>query len=288
MKPADPANGASAPGRDALGPDHGVSAPDRDAPHAPDRDASAPARVRRSRPHSVADTIKDWIQDRGLSPGDRLPQEAQLIAELGVSKGTVREALKVLETQGLVRTRTGPGGGAFITAVGEELAGALLGNHFFFDEVGIADVYALRIALEPRLARALAPHVTDAQIEHLRASMSAYREPPASIDEARRQREAELDFHATLASFSDNPLLRFTCRFLTRLLADLAVCKRIYEQPNPALRESGVAYQERLIEALTARDGEAAHAILEAHMRAAEALMLEQEAELTRRFLSGG
>ena len=47
---------------------------------------------RLNRPQAAAETIKDWILARGLAPGDRLPQEAQLIAELGVSKGTVREA----------------------------------------------------------------------------------------------------------------------------------------------------------------------------------------------------
>ena len=138
-----------------------------------------------NRPQTIADTLKDWILERGLSPGDRLPQEAQLITELGVSKGTMREALKVLETQGLIRTRTGPGGGAFITEVGEERAGALLGNHFFFKDIGIADIYALRIALEPVLVRELVQHIDDSQIDLLRQRMSSYAEPPGSIEQAR-------------------------------------------------------------------------------------------------------
>lgn len=240
---------------------------------------------RRNRPQVIADTIKFRILERGLAPGDRLPQEAQLIQELGVSKSTIREALKVLETQGMIRTRTGPGGGAFITDVGEELAGALLGNHFFFKEIGIADIYALRIALEPLMVTAIAEHINDEQISLLEQRMSLYEQPPATIEEARRQREAELDFHATLASFSRNPLTRFICGFLVRMLKELAVCRTIYEQPNKELRERGLAYQARLIEALRDHDPDSAALIIREHMIAAQQIMLAQEAELVQGFL---
>jgi len=240
-----------------------------------------------SRPQQIAETIKDRILAEGLGPGDRLPQERALIADLGVAKGTVREALKVLEAQGLIRTRTGPGGGAFITEVGRDHAIALLANHFFFEEIGIGEIYALRIALEPLLVAELAPRITEEQIEALAARMSAYTAPPASVEEERRQRAAELAFHEALADLSDNPLIGFVCAFLVRLLKELAVCKRIYERPNPELRARGVSYQAQLIEAFRARDAETARAVMQAHMRAAQALMLAQEAELRRGFLAG-
>ncbi len=240
----------------------------------------------RNRPQAVAETIKEWIIEHGLTPGDRLPQEHQLIADLGVSKGTVREALKVLETQDLVRTRTGPGGGAFITEVSADHATALLANHFFFKDISIADIYEMRIALEPQLVADLAPYIADGQIEELRARMSAYTAPPASIEEEKEQRVAELEFHEALAGFSENPLLGFTCAFLVRLLKELTVCKKIYEQPNPELRERGVSYQVQLIEALRARDADTARAVLQAHMRTAQRIMLAQEAQVTKGFLS--
>ena len=240
----------------------------------------------RGRSLAVAGIIKDWIIEHGLSPGDRLPQEPQLISDLGVSKGTVREALKVLETQGLIRTRTGPGGGAFITEVRKDHASALLANYLLFKDVSIADIYELRISLEPQLVADLALRITTEQVEELRARMSSYTAPPATIEEERDQRRAELEFHETLAGFSDNPLLGFVCGFLARLLKELTICRRIYDQPNPELRERGVSYQEQLIEALCARDAETARAVMQAHMRAAQRMMLAQEAQLTKGFLS--
>ncbi len=250
------------------------------------RRSTATGAWKRNRPQAVAEAIKDWISEHGLAPGNRLPQEHQLIADLGVSKGTAREALKVLETQGLIRTRTGPGGGAFITAVPEDHASALLANHFFFKDLTIADIYELRILLEPQLVADLAPNITDLQIEELRQRMSAYTAPPTSIDEEREQRVAELEFHETLAGFSSNPLLGFICGFLIRLLKELTVCKKIYDKPNPELRERGVSYQHRLLASLSSRDAKTAWAVMRAHMRDAQRMMLAQEAQVTKGFLS--
>ena len=95
----------------------------------------------RKRPEAISEAIKDYIAQKRLRPGSRLPQEAELISLLGASKGTVREALKSLETQGLIATRTGPGGGAFIDRVPEQRAVELLGNYFFFKDFSIRDIF---------------------------------------------------------------------------------------------------------------------------------------------------
>jgi len=239
----------------------------------------------RNRPQAVASTIKDWIIELGLSPGDRLPQEPELIQKLGVSKGTLRESLKVLETQGLIRTRTGPGGGAFISRMDKELASSLLANHFFFEDLSIADIYEMRIVLEPQLVQELAKTITKQQIKQLCEKMSHYTNPPNSIEEEQVQRIAELEFHETLASFCPNPLLSFTCGFLVRLLKDLTVCKTIYQSPNPELRERGLSYQEQLIEAFSIRDASLAFNIMQAHMRIAEKIMTGREAQIEKKFL---
>ena len=85
---------------------------------------------RRSRPVRVADAIKDWVVEQGLKPGDRLPGETELIQRFAMSKGTIREALRLLQAQGLVETKTGPGGGLFVGEVSRERARALLANFF--------------------------------------------------------------------------------------------------------------------------------------------------------------
>ncbi len=239
-----------------------------------------------NRPGEVSESIKEWIAEQRKAPGDRLPQEPDLIKTFGVSKGTIREALKILETQGLVQTRTGPGGGAFITEMPAGRARALLATHFFFKDLSIGDIYELRMSLEPELAAELATRLGEPEIAVLKQTMVVYDHPPATIDEEQRQRIAELEFHERLAEFSTNKLLGFVCSFLVSLLKDLAVCRKIYSRPNPELRERGLSYQAQLIEAFQSNDAGAAASIMKAHMASAKRLMEAQEAIVTKGFLS--
>lgn len=239
-----------------------------------------------NRPIAVSETIKDWIAEHGMLPGDRLPQEADLIKTLKVSKGTMREALKILETQGLIQTRTGPGGGAFITEMPAARARALLANFFFFKDLSINDIYEMRQALEPELAAEVATHIGESEIVELENTMVVYDHPPKTIEEEQRQRIAELEFHERLAGLSKNPLLSFECAFLVSMLKDLAICRRIYKRPIPDLRERGLSYQAQLIEALRAADADAARTIMKAHMTTAKRLMEAQETIVNRGFLS--
>ncbi|WP_078059022.1 FadR/GntR family transcriptional regulator [Tropicimonas marinistellae] len=241
---------------------------------------------RMSRPQRAAAAIKDWVVERGMRPGDRLPGESELMAHFGMAKGTIREALRVLEAQGLIRTRTGPGGGAFVNEVTEARARALLGNYFYFNEISIRDIYELRHALEPLLVAQLAGTLGEGQLEQLAAVMTAYETPPETIDEAEQHRMAELDFHALLASFSENALLRFQCRFLFSLLKELTICRKIYRREIPGFRKAGRDYQSRLLQALREGDSGAAKAIMRAHLNAAQTTMEQQESVVLRQFLS--
>jgi DNA-binding FadR family transcriptional regulator len=251
----------------------------------PPASVGAPKPRGKSRPLKIAEEMKDWIVVRGLQPGDRLPGERELIERFQASKGTIREALRVLETQGLVRSRTGPGGGTFVEALSGAKAMELLGNYFFFQNPTIGDIYAVRRILEPEMAASVAGRLAEADFKRLEQTMQIYVEPPQDLEEERRQRHAELDFHSILVDYCPNPVLAFMCRFLQSLLRDLTVCKRIYEEPNPDLRESGLSYQVRLLRALRRQDAAAASAIMFEHMCAAQRYMEEREAVLQAKFL---
>jgi DNA-binding GntR family transcriptional regulator len=115
--------------------------------------------------------------------------------------------------------------------------------------------------------------------------MKVYDHPPATIEEERQQRVAELEFHELLVGFCPNPLMTFVCRFLISLLKNLTICRRIYDIPNPELRESGRSYQLRLMAALRKGNATAAGRIMDQHMRYAGRLMEVQEAFVARQFL---
>lgn len=244
------------------------------------------AASRRPRRHdSIAEKIKEMIVAEGWKPGDRLPPERALMSMFGASKSSVREAISALAAQGLVRSRTGPGGGLFLTGIAGERAMELLSNLFVFDPPSIAEIYAVRRVLEPEMSAAVAETIDAAGFARLEAVMRLYDAPPGDAAEEYAQRLAELDFHSVLAELCPNRVLGFFCGFLQTMLREMAVCRRIYDAPNPALRDTALHYQLRLLRALRAHDAAAAHAIMHEHMLAAQAYMERVEAEVKPRFL---
>ena len=239
-----------------------------------------------SRPVQVAEAIKSWVVEQGLHAGDRLPGEAELIERFGMAKGTIREAMRVLEAQGLIKTRTGPGGGSFVHEVSRQRAKALLGNYFYFKNLTIGDIYQLRLTLEPELASTMAGKLSEEVLEQLEANLAEYSEPAQTLDEEREQHVASLRFHAILAEQARNPLMGFAIDFMVNLLADLTVYRRLYSPPNIELWKQGREHQRQLIVALRDGNANAARSIMADHMEMAWKLMRQQEVEMENRFIS--
>ena len=239
-----------------------------------------------SRPVHVAEAIKDWVVEQGMQAGDRLPGEVELIERFGMAKGSIREAMRILEAQGLIKTRTGPGGGSFVHEVSRQRAKALLGNYFYFKDLTIGDIYQLRLTLEPELAASLAGKLSEGILESLERNTAEYSAPAVTLDEERDQHVASLRFHAILAEQSPNPLLGFVIDFMVNLLTELTVYRRLYSPPNIELWKQGRAHQQQLIAALRGGDADKARAIMSDHMQTAWKLMRQQEVEMESRFIS--
>lgn len=248
----------------------------------------AGAAPRTKRPSEIAERVKHLIVEHDLKPGDRLPAEREMMALFQASKNTVREALGTLQGQGLVRTRTGPGGGVFIAEINGGRAMELLSNYFFFRQPTIGQIYDLRKVLEPEMAASVVGHMVDADFKRLNDTIRLYQHPPKTMGEEYRQRLAELDFHAVLAELCPNPVLGFICAFLQNQLRELSVCRRIYDKPNPELRETGLSYQIPLLSALHNNDAAEARRIMYEHMCAAQAYMVACDAEITQDFMRLG
>jgi GntR family transcriptional regulator, transcriptional repressor for pyruvate dehydrogenase complex len=250
-----------------------------------DREDANDLPPRRKRTDTIVEAIKSMIVEQALAPGDRLPQERELMVQFAAGKGTVREALKALEVQGLIRLRTGPGGGAFIERMSEGRAMSLLSNFLFAKDLSISQIYEMRKVLEPLVAVSALETIDEAGFRRLEEIIAVYDHEPANAQERWNQRMAELDFHAVVAEYSANPILAFTTRFLQRLLKDLAICRDIYLQPEPVLRQSGIRHQRDLIAAMRLKNAAAVIRILREHMAEAEQHMLSLEARLDARFL---
>ncbi|QQA43793.1 FadR/GntR family transcriptional regulator [Pelagovum pacificum] len=245
-----------------------------------------PREPKRSRPVRVADEIKGWVVERGLQKGDRLPSETEMIARFGMAKGTIREAMRILEAQGLIVTRTGPGGGSFVGEVTSDRARALLGNYFYFKNLTVSDIYQLRRLLEPELAASLAGELSDDDIAELEAIVALYPEPARDDEEEREQHVASLKFHARLAEFASNELLGFLISFMAQILSDLTIYRRLYAPQNIELWRQGRMHQLGVIDALRTGDAEEARRLMASHMAIAQDHMEAQEAQVMKRFIA--
>uniref|UniRef100_UPI003340FE2C FadR/GntR family transcriptional regulator n=1 Tax=Castellaniella defragrans TaxID=75697 RepID=UPI003340FE2C len=219
----------------------------------------------------IAEEIKRLMTAKNLLPGDRLPREIELQEMFNVSKSTVREALKSLEVQGLIRVSTGPSGGGMAVEVPLDRAFQLMQNYLFFKEVSIDDIYQARMLIEPELAASAVPHLTEAQFDALERNIQEcdpIRDPNA---DQFSQRQEDMTFHDILAAASPNPFLRFVCEMINQMLRQLTVYDnkmQMHEQQH--FGANNVEFHRRLLAAARERDVDTVRTLMREHMQDAQ------------------
>lgn len=142
---------------------------------------------------AIQDQIKRYITDNRLQPGDALPPETQLAADLGVSRGSVREAVKALESLGIVEVRHG--NGVFVREFNFDSVMDLLSYGLVFDRSKIAEILQIRKWLETAAIGEAAKLITNEQIVAIEAVLDRW-----AVRAAAQQPTAEEDrsFHRLL------------------------------------------------------------------------------------------
>ena len=146
-----------------------------------------PKRKRQKLSDVIVESVKRSIVTEALHPGDRLPTERELMEHFECSKGTAREALKALEVEGLVSTRTGPTGGAYLNEVGTEPASRALRNYLHFQHLDGEQVYQLRKVIEVELAVSVMGKLSEADYAALQANIDFCSAPEDSEEGQREQ-----------------------------------------------------------------------------------------------------
>jgi GntR family transcriptional repressor for pyruvate dehydrogenase complex len=159
----------------------------------------------------LADELREEITSGRLRPGSRLPPEPELCVRSGVSRSTVREALRLLASQHLIVTTRGVTGGSFVAHPdAEQLSEALSTGLTLLSnsaEVGMADLLELRRALEVPAAGLAAQRRTDANLIEMRGAMF-----DPDLDELETMLAAHAAFHSAVASATGNPLFELVTR----------------------------------------------------------------------------
>lgn len=233
----------------------------------------------------VAEAIMRMIAERNLSPGDRLPRENELQLQFGVSKGTIREALKALEVQGLIVISTGPSGGGTVVEVPLDRTLQFLQNYLFFKEVSIDHVYQVRLLLEPELAASAVSHLTEGDFEALEHSIACC-DPTHSQQDLLAQRQEDVNFHDILAAASPNPFLRFSCELINEMLRQLiAYGNRTTQAEHRRFGASNVAFHRQIVDAARRRDVEGVRRLMAEHMQHAASSVKRMKGRLQGRLI---
>jgi GntR family transcriptional repressor for pyruvate dehydrogenase complex len=208
-------------------------------------------------------SIKHMILTGELAPGDRLPPEADLAAKLGLSRTSLREAVRALTVLGVIDTRQGDG--SFITGLGPELLLGALGLAVDLQrEEAIPDLIAVRRILEPAATALAATRVTAVDLEQIRSCI------PSGLDndQVGDYIERDWEFHHAIARAAGNPLLSV----LLDGLAAPTVRMRVWRgQTVPGILERTLEEHRLIADALDAHDADLAYAAATVHVAGVEA-----------------
>jgi GntR family transcriptional repressor for pyruvate dehydrogenase complex len=150
---------------------------------------------------AIVDQIRTAIVTGRVKQGDRLPPERELASQFGVSRVTVRDALRALEATGLVEIRVGARGGAFVSAPTGSLVGQTMSDMMMMAAVSPDDVVEARLLVELGTVTLACSRATDEDLEALRALDERAHE---ELDAGTYTRELSWEFHALLSQATHN------------------------------------------------------------------------------------
>lgn len=210
-----------------------------------------------TRKHSAVDRVLDFIKSlilsKKLKPGDRIPSENELTSLLGVSRSSVREAMKILDAFGVVTIQTGDGTYVNRSAVRSAFDPIVL-------ELALGDpeadkVLELREGLETTIARLV---VANAGLEDLRDIRRAFGEMETAnlegVSDPERLLRYDVDFHLALARATKNPLIERVYGFVLEFFTPYI--RKSISIENAAARSHEL--HGAIVRAVEARDGRAA------------------------------
>jgi GntR family transcriptional regulator, transcriptional repressor for pyruvate dehydrogenase complex len=208
----------------------------------------------------IVEQIRFLMRQGQLRPGDRLPPERDLCERLSVSRVTVREALRMLESRGLVEIRVGARGGAFVTAPSSDRVGEGLTDLLTLSVISAADVTEVRMVLEVGIVPQVCERATEEDLSDLDEICQRY---TAALREGDFTMDMSLEFHIRVAEAAHNPAVAMLVQsFRGPILLSLQEAKNA----APEMGHLGTREHERFVDAVRRRDPEAASHIMAGHL----------------------
>ena len=208
----------------------------------------------------IVEKIRELMREGQLKPGDRLPPERELCERFGVSRVTMREALRMLESAGLVEIRVGARGGAFVTAPSSNRVGEGLADLLTLSVISAADVTEVRLILEVGIVPLVCERATE---EDLAALEKICERSEEALRNGEYSMDMSLEFHTAVAQATHNPALEMLVEsFRGPILMSLQEAREV----APEMGGLGTKEHEQFIEAVRRRDAGEASRIMREHL----------------------
>jgi GntR family transcriptional regulator, transcriptional repressor for pyruvate dehydrogenase complex len=208
---------------------------------------------------AVARQILRDIQRHGLAPGSVLPAESAMVEQFGVGRGSVREALRILEVNGLVTLKPGPRGGPIVTPFDPANFGQILTLHLESIGATYRQMLEARVEYETVLARKAAEQAGDEAGKIVRESIT---KSPAAVADQATYVSATSHFHQAVGRASGNPVLALAADSIYAIWS-VRVTEVLYpEQDRPIVHQQ----HEAITRAIERRDPKRSERLMREHM----------------------
>ncbi len=211
----------------------------------------------------LAERLREEILKDTYPVGSPLPTERELVSATGLSRGSVREALRILESQGLVETKAGRYGGSTVSQPSDDLLASHINLYAKGRSVSLLSLIEVRLALEPMVAQLAAQSRTEEDLGQLQKI--AKRLDSAADSEVEVFLEENANWHDALTGASHNELL---CAFAKSVRGLMYEASRIENFASQDVRRRVCAAHHRIFDAIAAGDSEAARRRVEKDLMA--------------------
>jgi GntR family transcriptional regulator, transcriptional repressor for pyruvate dehydrogenase complex len=244
----------------------------------PRRTARPPKGPIREKPQLIADELRSLIVAGDLSEGDSLGHEPDLIERFGVSRPSLREALRILEAEGLITVVRGASGGVVVHAPNGRMTARTAALVLQARNVSLADVHEARSLLEPAAAATVARSTRRRSASRELATLIDAEE--LRLDDPDAFGVANAAFHERLVTLAGNQTLTIVAEMLNEVVsrAVAAVSQAASTTQSDRTRRRGIRSQRRLVELIADGDGAGAEEHWRAHMAVVGQVLLGQQA----------
>ena len=208
----------------------------------------------------IVGQIKRAILGGQLTPGDRLPSERELAEQFGVSRVTVRDALRILEASGLIEIRVGARGGAIVTRPGAARVGEGLTHMLVMSAVTPADVTEARLVFEIGTIALICERAND---DDIAALTRICERSEAALADGAFHVGISAEFHTRLALATHNPAIAM---IMDSFQEPLIMSLRRAKETAPQMGVEGTKEHWELVRAIAARDVDHAEEVMRQHL----------------------